>query len=97
VKLRDRVGTEHILQADAGCRNTLFNGKAQTGAEHLQRLLDRGARHFRIEFLSESPEHIQRTIAYYQQLVNGEITGTQLWKALQLQSQLGVTRGAIAK
>ena len=31
VKLRDRVGTEHILQADAGCRNTLFNGKAQTG------------------------------------------------------------------
>lgn len=95
VKLRDRVGTEHILQADAGCRNTLFNGKAQTGAEHVQRLIDRGARHFRIEFLNETPQQIQRTIAHYQQLLKGEISGTQLWKVLQLQSQLGVTRGTI--
>ncbi len=95
VKLRDRVGTEHILQADAGCRNTVFNGKAQTGAEHVQRLIDRGARHFRIDFLTESAASIQRTIGYYQQLLNGEINGVELWKALQLQSQLGVTRGTI--
>jgi U32 family peptidase len=97
VKLRDRVGTEHILQADAGCRNTVFNGKAQTGAEHVQRLIDRGARHFRIDFLTESAASIQRTIGYYQQLLNGEINGVELWKALQLQSQLGVTRGTIEK
>jgi U32 family peptidase len=97
VKLRDRVGTEHILQADAGCRNTVFNGKAQTGAEHVQRLIDRGARHFRIDFLTESAASIQCTIGYYQQLLNGEINGVQLWKALQLQSQLGVTRGTIEK
>ena len=25
VKLRDRVGAEHPLKADAGCRNTVFN------------------------------------------------------------------------
>ncbi len=97
VKLRDRVGTEHILQADAGCRNTVFNGKAQTGAEHVQRLIDRGARNFRIDFLTESAASIQRTIGYYQQLLNGEINGMELWKALQLQSQLGVTRGTIEK
>ncbi len=95
VKLRDRVGTEHILQADAGCRNTVFNGKAQTGAEHVQRLIDRGARNFRIDFLTESAASIQRTIGYYQQLLKGEINGVELWKALQLQSQLGVTRGTI--
>ncbi|MBE9032109.1 DUF3656 domain-containing protein, partial [filamentous cyanobacterium LEGE 11480] len=97
VKLRDRVGTEHILQADAGCRNTVFNGKAQTGAEHVQRLIDRGARYFRIDFLNETPQQIQHTIAYYQQLLKGEISGVELWKALQLQSQLGVTRGTIEK
>jgi U32 family peptidase len=97
VKLRDRVGTEHILQADAGCRNTVFNGKAQTGAEHVQRLIDRGARNFRIDFLTESAASIQRTIGHYQQLLNGEINGVELWKALQLQSQLGVTRGTIEK
>jgi U32 family peptidase len=97
VKLRDRVGTEHILQADAGCRNTVFNGKAQTGAEHVQRLIDRGARHFRIDFLTEKPHQIERTIGYYQQLLQGNISGIELWKALQLQSQLGVTRGTIEK
>jgi putative protease len=54
VKLRDRVGTEHVLVADAGCRNTVFNGMAQTGAEYAQRLMQAGAQHFRLEFLNES-------------------------------------------
>ena len=33
VKLRDRVGMEHPLTADVGCRNTLFNAVAQSAAE----------------------------------------------------------------
>ncbi|MBD1912877.1 U32 family peptidase [Leptolyngbya sp. FACHB-8] len=93
VKLRDRTNTEHILQADAGCRNTVFNGVAQTGAEYVQRLLQLGLRHFRIEFLNESPEQVGRAIALYHQLLNSEISGAQLWKTLKLQNQLGVTRG----
>jgi U32 family peptidase len=95
VKLRDRVGTEHILQADAGCRNTVFNGTAQTGAEHMQRLIDLGARTFRIEFLQETPAQVEQTILQYRQLLNGKMTGTQLWRTLKLHSQLGVTRGAL--
>ncbi|MEO1791034.1 MAG: DUF3656 domain-containing protein [Cyanobacteria bacterium J06629_19] len=97
VKLRDRTGTEHILQADAGCRNTVFNGRAQTGAEFLNRLVTKGARHFRIEFLNESPEQVSRTLSAYQQLLTGEISGAQLWKELNLSSQLGVTRGTLEK
>ena len=38
VKLRDRVGVEHPLKADVGCRNTLFNAVPQTAAEYLPRL-----------------------------------------------------------
>jgi len=95
VKLRDRVGTEHILQADAGCRNTVFNGVAQTGAEFAQRFIQAGARYFRLEFLHESADQVTQTIHYYQQLLTGEISGTQLWKTLNLQNQLGVTRGTI--
>ncbi|MGD1866995.1 MAG: U32 family peptidase, partial [Phormidesmis sp.] len=97
VKLRDRTGTEHILQADAGCRNTVFNGRAQTGAEFLTRLVEKGARHFRIEFLDEAPEQVGKTLEAYQQLLTGEISGAQLWKALNLSSQLGVTRGSLEK
>ncbi|MFB2933866.1 DUF3656 domain-containing protein [Aerosakkonemataceae cyanobacterium BLCC-F154] len=95
VKLRDRVGTEHILQADAGCRNTVFNGKAQTGAEYVQRLIELGLRNFRMEFVNETPEQVSHIISLYRQLLQGEIKGSQLWRELQLQNQLGVTRGTI--
>jgi len=93
VKLRDRVGTEHILQADVGCRNTVFNGTAQTGSEYVQRLVELGVKHFRIEFVNETPEQVSKTIHCYRRLLQGEMTGSQLWRELKLQNQLGVTRG----
>jgi putative protease len=95
VKLKDRVGTEHILQADAGCRNTVFNGTAQTGAEYVQRLIELGVRDFRIEFVNETPNQVTQTIDRYRQLLQGKITGSQLWRELKLQNQLGVTRGPL--
>lgn len=95
VKLRDRVGTEHVLVADAGCRNTVFNGVAQTGAEYAQRLMQAGARHFRLEFLNEGPEQVRQAIAQYRQLLAGDISGSQLWRTLNVQSKLGVTRGPL--
>ena len=93
VKLRDRTGTAHLLKADAGCRNTLFNGKAQTGAAGIPYLLQRGARQFRLEFLDESGEQIRTTIQAYRAVLGGELSGSQLWRDLQLINQLGVTRG----
>lgn len=93
VALRDRVGAELPLRADAGCRNTVFNNRAQTGAEYVQRLLDLGARTFRVEFINESPDEVTRTLQSYQHLLAGEITGTELWRELKLLNQLGVTRG----
>ncbi len=97
VKLRDRVGSEHILQADLGCRNTVFNGTAQTGAEYVQRLIELGLQSFRIEFVNEKPEEVAQIIQYYQQLLQGKITGSQLWRQLKLQNQLGVTRGTVTR
>ena len=93
VSLRDRVGMEHPLKADAGCRNTLFNARAQTGAEYVGRMLELGLRHFRIEFLNESPDETAQTIAMYRALLRGEVTGSKLWRELKLRNQLGVTRG----
>jgi putative protease len=93
VSLRDRVGVEHPVKADAGCRNTVFNGRAQTGAEGVPKMLSLGVRHFRIEFLNESPEQVAQTISNYDRLLRGEITGGRLWRGLKLFNQLGVTRG----
>ena len=93
VRIRDRVGQEHPLKADAGCRNTVFNARAQTGAEFVGRLQSLGVRRFRIEFVNESPEEVATTIARYRALLRGELTGEQLWRELKLHHQLGVTRG----
>ncbi|MEO7300553.1 MAG: DUF3656 domain-containing protein, partial [Verrucomicrobiota bacterium] len=97
VKLRDRVGMEHPLKADVGCRNTVFNARAQTGAEYVSHLMDLGVRNFRIEFVNESSDEVERTIAKYRALLRGEITGSQVWRELKLQNQLGVTRGQMEK
>ncbi len=96
VKLRDRVGAEHPLKADVGCRNTVFNSQAQTGAEYVARMLSLGVRHFRIEFLNETPEQVKQTMAKYTQLLRGELEGGALWRELKLHNQLGVTRGQMA-
>ena len=96
VRLRDRTGAQHPLKADVGCRTTVFNSQAQTGAEFVERLLALGVRNFRIEFLNETPAEVTQTITKYRQLLRGEITGAQLWRELKLFNQLGVTRGQMA-
>ncbi|HEY3756445.1 MAG TPA: DUF3656 domain-containing protein [Opitutaceae bacterium] len=93
VGLRDRVGAELPLRADAGCRNTVFNSRAQTGAEYVQRLMDLGARNFRVEFVNESADEVSRTLERYRRLFAAEISGAELWQELRLLNQLGVTRG----
>jgi len=96
VRLKDRVGALHPLKADVGCRNTVFNSQAQTGAEFVERMLALGVRHYRVEFLNETPPEVTQTVTKYRQLLRGEVTGAQLWRELKLFNQLGVTRGQMA-
>ncbi len=95
VSLRDRVGAEHPVKADAGCRNTVYNSRAQTGAEFAQRLVALGARSFRLEFLNEDAAELGRVVGRYRQLLRGEISGAELWREFKLINQLGVTRGQL--
>ena len=93
VALRDRVGAELPLRADAGCRNTVYNNRAQTGAEYVTRLRELGAARFRVEFINEPADETRTTLERYGQLLRGEVTGAGLWRELRLINQLGVTRG----
>ena len=95
VLLRDRSGIEHPLRADLGCRNTLFNGKAQTGAEAIPPLLRAGLRHYRIELLQDSGADASRRVELYRQALAGQRSGRQVWQQEQLDSRLGVTRGSL--
>jgi U32 family peptidase len=95
VQLRDRVGAEHPLKADVGCRNTLYNSRPQSAAEIVPTLIERGVRHFRIELLDENVEQTRRTISLYRDLLDGVITGDTVWQALEASNRVGVTRGTL--
>ena len=95
VKLRDRVGKDHPLKADVGCRNTLYNATAQSAAEYLPRFINLGTKHLRVEFLNDTPNSVLRTIGLYRDLLAGRCDAAKLWRELRATSKYGVTRGAL--
>lgn len=62
VRLRDRMGMEHLLRAEFGCRNTVYCAVPQEDAELASGLLKRGVRHFRVEFLETAAPHEVRSV-----------------------------------
>jgi U32 family peptidase len=95
VQLRDRVGMEHPLTADVGCRNTLFNAVPQSAAEAIPQLLKAGVRDFRIEILNSSPTEISSIINLYRSLIAGGISPQKVWSQLKASNRVGVTRGTL--
>jgi putative protease len=95
VKLRDRIGVEHLLTADVGCRNTLYNAVPQSAAEAVPALLARGVGHYRVELLDESADEIGRIVKAYRGLLAGETTGREVWTRLNAANRVGVTRGTL--
>jgi len=95
VHLRDRVGQLHRLQADVGCRNTLFNGRAQTGARFYESLREKGLSRFRIELLDEDAATATRTIQAYQKLLDQRSFPSELLAEVEAIEKLGVTEGTL--
>jgi putative protease len=95
VKLRDRIGVEHLLTADVGCRNTLFNAVPQSAAEVVPALRAAGVGQLRIELLDESAAEIRTIIAAYRDLLAGRTTGRDVWTELKATNRVGITRGTL--
>jgi putative protease len=95
VQLRDRVGQLHILKADVGCRNTLFNGRAQTGAGSVDEFVAAGLRRFRIELLEEDAKQAARLVKWYREFLDGKGDAQDLVRKLGAIQRLGVTKGTL--
>lgn len=100
VRLRDRMGYEHPVKADFGCRNTVFNAVPQSAAAYLGLLCDLGVRSFRIELLLEDATAASQTIRIYEGAIRGfdedpHPSDRSLWETLRASSKLGVTRGSL--
>jgi len=96
VELRDRVGLNHPLKADVGCRNTLFHAQAQSGAAFFAEFRKMNPAAFRVELLLEDATETERILRSYQRLLAGTSTGPAIIRELNLRSQLGVTTGTLA-
>jgi putative protease len=96
VLLRDRIGMEHPLRADVGCRNTLFNARPQSAAEVVPVLVQRGVRHFRVELL-DGPDAAEprRILDLYRELLAGRVSAGDVWQRLKAANRVGVTRGTL--
>jgi putative protease len=95
VDLREQIGKSHPLIPDAGCRNTLFNGEAQSAMAYIPRMKELGIVHYRIELLRESPDEARRLIAGYREVIAGRAPARNALRSLRVLSQLGVTAGTL--
>jgi putative protease len=96
VRLRDRIGKEHPLRADVGCRNTLYNATPQSAAEVIPQLIEHGLRDFRIELVDDAePAHPAEVISLYRDLLHAKISGREVWSRLRASNRVGVTRGTM--
>lgn len=95
VALRDHLGFEHPVIVDVGCRNTVFNARAQSAARLVPRLLEMGVRRLRVEFVWETGEQAARVLSAYEDLAAGRTTPAALVEAVGAHEQFGVTRGTM--
>lgn len=91
VRIMDRTHAMHYLRSDEGCRNTMFNGQAQSAARYVEGMRRCGLNRFRIELLEESPEKTAELIGQYRALLQGRTTAEQLMQRLNLLDRIGVT------
>lgn len=95
VSLRDRAGMDHPVEADVGCRNTIFHQNAQTAAAQVREAQAAGVGRFRIELVRETPSDVGRIVEAYRSLLRGELAPPDLVRTLRTERGYGVVRGSL--
>jgi putative protease len=95
VELKDRVGEGHPLLADVGCRNTVFNARAQSALEYIPEMLTLGIRHLRIELLREPAHEVAPLLDRYTAVILGREQPKLAIRSLKVVNQLGVVAGTL--
>jgi len=95
LSLRDRAGMEHPVEADVGCRNTVFHAAAQSAASLLPSLQKLGVRRFRIELVREARADVRLIVETYRRLLAGATNASDAWNTLKTESGYGVVRGSL--
>jgi putative protease len=94
ISLKDRAGMSHPVEADVGCRNTVFHARPQSAAQLVPGLQRSGVRRFRIELVREDAEATGRLVETYRALLQGEAPA-EVWRRLRVEGGYGVVRGSL--
>jgi putative protease len=95
LSLRDRAGMDHPVEADVGCRNTVFHQSAQSAAGLLKSAQEAHTSRFRIELVRETAEDTQRIVKAYRGLLDGRVSAQEVLKSLRAEGHYGVVRGSL--
>jgi putative protease len=91
-----RTGLEHPVLVDVGCRNTVFNARAQSAAAHVRALVELGVRRLRVELVWESGAEARTVLDTYGALLRGECAASDVARRLGGIERYGVTSGTLA-
>jgi putative protease len=95
VSLRDRAGMAHPVEADVGCRNTVFHEKAQSAAELVAGARAAGARRFRIELVREDAAAVAELVGAYRALLDDKASPKATLKRVRASGGYGVVKGSL--
>jgi putative protease len=95
VSVRDRAGMSHPVEADVGCRNTVFHAHPQSAAQLVPVLQRSGVRRFRIELVREDGPTTARLVETYRALLVGALGAPEVWRKLRVEGGYGVVRGSL--
>lgn len=86
---------DHPVEADVGCRNTVFHARAQSAADLVPTLDRLGVRRFRVELVREDAEQVGRVVSGYRRLLAKDVEPRQLFRELGSEQGYGIVRGSL--
>jgi putative protease len=95
ISLRDRVGLDHPVEADVGCRNTVFHAQAQSAATLVGAAQRAGVTRFRIELVREGVDDVTHLVRTYRALLDGSLAAKDALKRLRAVGGYGVVKGSL--
>jgi putative protease len=95
VSLRDRAGVDHPVEADVGCRNTVFHARPQSAVQLLPQLAAAGVARFRIELVRENAADVMRLVGAYRRAIEAPARAHDVWAELRTEGGYGVVKGSL--
>lgn len=95
VSLRDRAGVDHPVEADVGCRNTVFHARPQSAVQLLPQLAAAGVARFRIELVRETAADVARLVTAYRRATEAPERAHDVWAELRTEGGYGVVKGSL--